>query len=375
MAKYPKDKKGRYYIDRKIAGKRCMLRADTISELDKKLTAWMKSTASEEEEKASGPYFEKVAKEWYTDVEKSRAYATATGYKYRLNSAIDYFKGERIEDITAKDIKQFYEKMAKQSYAKKTIKNQKIVIDGIFKYYCIEYDSMHNPAELVDVTVGKVSVERTPPPDEAINAVKSHPDGFGIVALILMYTGLRISELNGLLVDDIDLNNGIYGCKGTIHVKQEAKWMIGGKPYIKPPKTDAGIRDVPILDALYTPLKAYMRGLGKGVYLISGTEEPLTEKQYEYRWDAYCKSIGFAEDKPFIKKSRGKEYVCHKWKATITAHQFRHYLATLCFDGNVPTLVAKKIIGHADETTTKKVYTHIRDKKLEEGYSIINSIS
>jgi integrase len=52
-------------------------------------------------------------------------------------------------------------------------------------------------------------------------------------------------------------------------------------------------------------------------------------------------------------------------KASVTAHQFRHSFATDLYDAGVGVLEAQKIMGHADISTTYKVYTHIRERKLE----------
>lgn len=51
MAKYKKDKNGIYVFDKRIAGKRCMLRGKTCAEIDKKLKNWLAKQAAEAEEK------------------------------------------------------------------------------------------------------------------------------------------------------------------------------------------------------------------------------------------------------------------------------------------------------------------------------------
>ena len=51
---------------------------------------------------------------------------------------------------------------------------------------------------------------------------------------------------------------------------------------------------------------------------------------------------------------------------TVTAHQFRHSFASDLYDAGVGVLEAKKIMGHADISTTYKIYTHIRERKLKD---------
>ena len=61
--------------------------------------------------------------------------------------------------------------------------------------------------------------------------------------------------------------------------------------------------------------------------------------------------------------------------ATITAHQFRHLMATACVEANIPEYIGQKILGHKSIQTTIKHYTHIREQELLKSYSEINKVS
>ena len=59
--------------------------------------------------------------------------------------------------------------------------------------------------------------------------------------MIELYTGMRMGEINALKPEDIDLANGV------IHVRATISMGLGGRNFWKEhPKTDAGVRDVPI---------------------------------------------------------------------------------------------------------------------------------
>ena len=66
-------------------------------------------------------------------------------------------------------------------------------------------------------------------------------------------------------------------------------------------------------------------------------------------------------------KHRGKEYTTtiKDWTADVTAHQFRHEYASMLYEAGIGELEAQKLMGHADITTTKRVYTHIRERQLQ----------
>lgn len=374
MAKYKKDSRGKFYIDREIGGKRCHIRGDTCAEVDRKIAEKVAEIEAQKENEESGQLFEDVAKEWYEKTAPTLAYSTANMYKIRLNSILEEFSGYRMQEITPKDITNFYDKMAAKGYAKKTITHARTVLRNIYDYWNLEYNATYSPMEFAKIKKGKNSVEREPPPDEAIEAVKANPAGFGILPMLLMYTGLRLSEALGIQVKDIDLNTPIYGCPGQISIAKEVKWYSGGVPYIKEPKTQAGIRVVPIMSKLYPVLQQAISDLQPDDYLISRSPAPLTGSAYNRRWASYCRSIGFAEEHKVPAKRRNKTYMITEWKPTITAHQFRHYMATACFEAKVHELIAQKILGHKSINTTHKVYTHIRDKMLARSYQSLDTV-
>ena len=53
------------------------------------------------------------------------------------------------------------------------------------------------------------------------------------------------------------------------------------------------------------------------------------------------------------------------WKPTLTAHVLRHGYATLLFEADVDEYTAQRLLGHADITTTRSIYTHLRQRKQQ----------
>ena len=99
---------------------------------------------------------------------------------------------------------------------------------------------------------------------------------------------------------------------------------------------------------------------------MSGEAKPLSQSQYEWRWAIYCRGLGLSvkqEKRARIKGKPGKYRVYYKWKALVTAHQFRHFYATNLFYAGIPDMVAHKLMGHADISTTRKIYQQLRDEE------------
>ena len=65
---------------------------------------------------------------------------------------------------------------------------------------------------------------------------------------ILLETGLRISELCGLTIKDIDLER-------TININKQLQYTGGKKSYIEKTKTNAGNRVLPMSDEVYEAFK------------------------------------------------------------------------------------------------------------------------
>ena len=50
---------------------------------------------------------------------------------------------------------------------------------------------------------------------------------------------------------------------------------------------------------------------------------------------------------------------------TCTSHQLRHAYATMLEENNISEKDAQYLLGHAQISTTKDIYTHIRESKKE----------
>ena len=122
-----------------------------------------------------------------------------------------------------------------------------------------------------------------------------------------------------------------------IHIEERYivvnKQMQEGKTV--PPKTEAGIRNVPILDNLYP----------------------------------YLKDIDFSKhDRLFpIKEHALREHFQNALKASgldgmgFTIHSLRHTYATRCAENDVSCYVTQKWVGHSTPDMTQSVYTHVNE--------------
>lgn len=141
--------------------------------------------------------------------------------------------------------------------------------------------------------------------------------------LLPLMAGLRRGEVCGLMWEDIDFREGL------MHIRRQKVWLEDGSVIVTPPKSEAGLRDVPISDALREALRARRQLAG-----------PLTD----------LTARGLAEA---IQRAAARAGV--HW---IGTHGLRHTFATnaIRFGGDMRSL--QLVLGHADYSTTANVYTH-----------------
>lgn len=327
-------KKPKYYVRpdglheaiRVINGKRVPFRGHTDSEVEQKMIAY-------KEKIERGPLFKEVAEKWKEEHFPTLEEGTLKCYRPAYNRAVEEFGDTHITENMPGDLKAFFEKMKKQQFAKKTISNQRTVVNLIFHYAVIEGIIKINPCAEVKIPKGLKYTPRPLPTDEELQIVKdgkNDPDG--LLPYLILYTGARKGET--LALDHKDINR-----KKKVVVINKSVAYKGQTPSIKEPKTAAGNREVILLDNLAEVLPP--RGIG---LLFPGKDGGLMRQaEYERMWKRWQKRVG----------------------VTLTAHQLRHGYATLLYEAEVPEREAMELLGHTDITLTHKIYTHIRKSRKE----------
>lgn len=336
-SKYYKRPNGLYEAIRVINGKRIAFRGRTQREVEQKMIAY-------KDGESKGPLFEKATEDWWGEFMETAAPNSLKGYKPAMERAIERFKGKRLFAITAQEIKLWVSALVKRGFAKKTIQTHLIVLNGIYKRAQEEYNSDCNPAALVRLPKNLPQQRRQLPSDEddarMLAHVTTHP--LGLFAFLAKYTGARRGELLGLRYGDFDYNEGV------IHIERSV-YHVGNRPEIKAPKTDAGVRSVPLLEII---ARVMPKGKKKAyVFSDDGGKTPLTSSRIEDLWANYCKETG----------------------VTATPHQWRHLYATVLFDAGIDAKDAQVLMGHAQFSTTMDIYTHVKDQRITKTANKLNN--
>ena len=284
--------------------------------------------------------FADIADAWKNWIWDRLRAGTQVCYSPAYKRAVALFGDRVASDIEPYEIKNHLALLARQDYSAKTIKTQLVVYRAIYRYAVIDPDlGRHvrtNPAESVPLPQGIKKPEKREAPDDDVLAVirNGADDYFGLFPLLLVSTGMRRGEALAIQWKDI--------CNGEIRISKQVSYETG-VPVITDPKTDAGLRVVPILPDLEQHLK---RSGKPNDFLFHGEDpsKPLQLSTFRRRWNHYCKEHGL----------------------DLTPHVLRHAYATMLFEAGVDVYTAQKLLGHADIDTTMAIYTHLRERQKNE---------
>lgn len=277
-----------------------------------------------------------VAEEWWSIRYDSFASQTVKVYKPALKRITEYFGECLIKDILPKDISQYLRELAsEESLSKKTLLNQRTVLNQILSFAVLSGDIMYNPCASVPIPHAKSSVKRNAASVGDEDAVKTSADVW-LFPFIAIYTGMRKGEILALQWKDIDFESDrILVSKSVYHE--------GDRPLIKLPKTKSSIRIVPLILPLKEKLLS-IRGKPDEFIISDDGKKPLTNRRYLTLYKKFREQTG----------------------TECSAHQLRHSFATIAIENGVPMKSVQEILGHQQISTTLDIYTDFRNTAVNE---------
>lgn len=310
----------------KRTGKRIHFYGHTAREIDEQIMAF--SSAQER-----GRLFSEVAREWQNEHWPTLAPNTLRGYSPAYRRAVEEFGPTPIRQIRPQDIKRYINDFARGGRAKKTVTNQLLIFSLIFGYAVENGDIDFSPCDHITIPKNLPKSRReaaTPEEEKIVNASAD----FWLLPYFFLWTGLRRGEALALTWSDIDFDSD------EIHVTKSV-YHEGDRPHIKQPKTDAGIRTIPLLFPLKEKLLAISPRPQESYIFSDDGSSPLTDRRYCTLWDAWRRETGLS----------------------VTAHQLRHSYATMLFEHDIDVKDAQDLLGHSTAAVTQDIYTHIRDSR------------
>ncbi|MCU7703231.1 tyrosine-type recombinase/integrase [Streptomyces albidoflavus] len=183
--------------------------------------------------------------------------------------------------------------------------------------------------------------EVTPPTVAQVEATaRVMPPYIRAAIVTLAGSGLRIGELLGLKVSDVDFK------AGTIRVDRQR--LQSGK--IGPPKTAKSRRTVPVGEVVTDALLAHLAARPSKEWLFTMEEgEPLNYRRWKTEWNGARKTLQAAE-----REGRKAVELPH-----MVTQDLRHFYASALIAGGASVKQVQLVLGHASAVITLRIYAHL----------------
>lgn len=289
----------------------------------------------------------------YLSLKKVRI-TTDQKYRYLINM-LDKI---HILDIPIKDIKtslakQYMITLSDMGYSYGTVQNAKTLLKPAFQMAVEDDYIVKNPFLFtLSNIIENDSKQRFSMSEEEENHYIEFISNHGWFrhiyddVVILLNTGMRVSELYGLTFKDVDIKNRRINVNKQLH-------RIEGKYVVLPPKSKAGNRILAMNDATrkaFIHKRAEVRP--KVEYAIDG-----------YTGFVFINHLGFPKTRRNLEGSMREVRKKHIELGLgelpqITPHVLRHTFCSRMVEKGMNVKTLQLVMGHSDISTTLDVYTH-----------------
>lgn len=284
----------------------------------------------------------------YMTVERGVSPNTLAAYRNDLSQLIEYLESRNLgvhrpaswADVSEQTMSEYVLHLHDLGYSETTRARKIASAKSLFGFLVMEQTIESNPT----VNLGSPRIGRSLPDPLTIEEIErllevpaalDTPEARRDLAMLdLLYaTGMRVSELTALDLEDLDVSDGSVRCLGK-----------GGKERI-----------VPIHDGAVDLLKSYIQDVRP---VLAGAKTPtalflnrrgnrLTRQGFWLILKRYTETAGL--------------------NGRVTPHTLRHSFATHLLRGGAPLRHVQELLGHASITTTQ-IYTHLTSEHVRSEY-------
>ena len=278
----------------------------------------------------------------HLEIERGMSQHTLRAYRKDLETFAAYAEKEP-EDVEMIDVRGFVARQIKDGLSKTTAGRRLASVRSFLKFLTREGFLKANPAKLVTTPKAEKHLPKFLSVDDVFALIEK-PDTISFIhtrdraILELLYSsGLRVGEVAGLNVEDINTREGLVKVKGK-----------GRKERIVPVGSKA-------VDAIksYMVEKILLKKKNKALFL-NRTGSPLSERGIRRIVVKYARLVGVS--------------------GQIGPHTLRHTFASHLLQAGADLRVIQELLGHASLSTTQK-YTHLDITHLMDVYDKAHPLS
>lgn len=279
----------------------------------------------------------------YLEVQRDASPHTIRAYRKDLDDFSAFVKKDDPAEIEMIDVRAFVARQIKDGRSKTTAGRRLASVRAFMKFLYREGYIKANPAKLVTTPKAPKLLPKFLSVDDAFSLIEK-PEGIGFLpardraVLELFYSsGLRVAEVAGLTVDDVNTREGMVKVRGK-----------GKKERLVP----MGSKAVEAIKA-YLEEKLLLKRKDPAMFL-SRNGRPLTDRSIRRIVVKYARLIGIS--------------------GPVGPHTLRHSFASHLLQGGADLRVIQELLGHASLSTTQK-YTHLDVTHLMDIYDKAHPLS
>ncbi|SDD46474.1 Tyrosine recombinase XerC [Sporomusa acidovorans DSM 3132] len=288
----------------------------------------------------------------YLKIEKNASQHTIHNYQRDILQFMEFICSQDagaalLADVTPLMIRSYLAFLKSEQYAKATIMRRIAALRSFFRFLCRENILKENPCKAVStpkldkrlpifLDTGEIG-ELISLPDDSFLGIRDKA-----VLEMLYATGIRVSELVGITLPDIEFSSRTIIVTGK-GAKQRIVLM--GRTAVEVVKTYLS-RVRPCLCSKPGKYGRQPEKLHKYLY-VNNRGGPLTDRSVRRIVDKYVEIMAL--------------------KKNVSPHTIRHTFATHLLDNGADLRSVQELLGHVNLSTTQ-LYTHITTERLKASY-------
>ncbi|WP_413111261.1 site-specific tyrosine recombinase XerD [Thaumasiovibrio sp. DFM-14] len=276
-------------------------------------------------------------------MERGLADNTISSYRHDLNKLVQYLtmQDKNIFTAVTKDLTDYQGWLERSEYVATTRARMTSAIKRLFQYMHREKARNDDPSVLLESPKLPTRLPKDLTEEQIENLLNApkveEPLGLRDRAMIeLLYaTGLRVTELVSLTMENVSLRQGVVRVIGK-----------GGKERLVP----MGENAIYWMEQFLAQGRSALMGQVTGdVVFPSRRAKQMTRQTFWYRIKHYASEAGIDSEK-------------------LSPHVLRHAFATHLLNYGADLRVVQMLLGHSDLSTTQ-IYTHVATERLKQLHS------
>ena len=315
---------------------------------------------------------------------------TRTNYEYTYERYVrNGFGKKKLAEVRFSDVLMFYNALVDKGLSPNTVDSVHTLLCPTFRLAVRDNIIRSNPsvgamAEVRKRMDGSSGIKHSLSVEEEQAFLNSLDDPgnerWKPLFTFMFGTGCRIGEVMGIRWDDVDLENGIITIDHNVTYTPRSAKGFRCEYEVGLPKTEAGIRTIPMLKKVKEALELEKENQRKTGIICSVELDGMTNF-------IFCNRFGGLLKPSTINKVIKRIISDHNAKETVDAarekrepmliphfscHIARHTFCSRLCENETNAKVIQSVMGHKDVQTTLGIYAEVSERKKKEVFDQLN---